>query len=138
MLDGLESQGYLISHLIQIGSSPTRKEYHITASGTVVFEHWLQEPVLHGRDMRQIFLAKLYFAVKDSPETALKLVKKQKSIAEAWLEDILTTLGDLTVEDQYDRLVLDSRQKQINAWLEWLEECTQSQIINRHFKKLED
>jgi PadR family transcriptional regulator, regulatory protein AphA len=138
ILEGLESQGYLVSHLIQIGSSPTRKEYHITTAGSLVFEHWMQEPVLHGRDMRQTFLAKLYFAVKDSPDSAMKLVIKQKSIAEAWMEDILTTMRDLTVEDQYDRLVLDSRMKQINAWLEWLDECSQSQIINRHFKKLED
>lgn len=134
MLEGLESEGYLVSHLIQIGSSPTRKEYHITASGSMTFEHWMQEPVLHGRDMRQVFLAKLYFAVKDSPETAMKLVMKQKSIAEAWMEDIKTTLRDLTVEDQYDQLVLDSRMRQISGWLEWLDECTQSQIVNRRIK----
>ncbi|HEX7555512.1 MAG TPA: hypothetical protein VF338_02725, partial [Leptolinea sp.] len=91
--------------------------------------------VLHGRDMRQVFLAKLYFAVKDSTDTAMKLVLKQKSIAEAWMRDILSTMRDLTVEDQYDRLVLDSRLKQIIAWRDWLDECTQSQVINRRMKK---
>ncbi len=135
MLDGLETEGYLVSHLLQIGSSPTRKEYHITASGTLVFEQWMQEPVLHGRDMRQVFLAKLYFAVKDSPETAMRLVLKQKSIAEAWTEDVQTAIRDLTIEDIYDRLVLDSRLKQISGWLEWLDECTRSQIINRRLPK---
>ena len=91
----------------------------------------MQEPVLHGRDMRQMFLAKLYFAVKDNPDAAMKLVKKQKSIAEAWLLDIQTSMRDLTVEDQYDRMVLDSRLKQITAWLDWLDECCQNQVINR-------
>jgi PadR family transcriptional regulator AphA len=132
MLEGLESQGYLISHLVQIGSSPMRKEYHITAAGSMAFEKWMREPVMHGRDMRHIFLAKLFFATKNGPDTAMKLVMKQKSIAEAWRQDILTTLDDLTVEDLYDRLVLDSRLKQINGWLEWLDECSQNQIINRH------
>jgi DNA-binding PadR family transcriptional regulator len=135
ILDGMESEGNLISHLIQIGNSPTRKEYHITSTGSMVFEKWIQEPVLHGRDMRQEFMAKLYFAVKDSPDTAMKLVKKQKSIAEAWMQDIQTTINDLTVDDEYDRLVLDSRLRQITGWLDWLDECSQSQIINRHITK---
>jgi PadR family transcriptional regulator AphA len=135
ILDGMESEGNLVSHLIQIGNSPTRKEFHITATGSMIFEKWMLEPVLHGRDMRQVFLAKLYFAVKDGPDTALKLVNKQKSITEVWMQGILATIRDLTVEDEYDRLVLDSRLKQITGWMEWLDECAQSQIINRQIKK---
>ncbi len=134
MLESLEKNGYLISHLMQIGNSPTRKEYHITAAGSLLFEHWLKEPVLHGRDMRQIFLAKLYFAVQNGPGTAMALVKKQKSIAEAWLAEMQKAMQDLTVEDQYDQLVYDSRIRQISAWLEWLSECEQSQIINRRVR----
>lgn len=130
MLDNLEGNGYLMSHLIQIGNTPVRKEYHITKAGISRFEEWMMEPVMHGREMRQMFLAKLFFAVNDNPNTALKLVMKQKSIADAWKESILETMQDLTVEDLYDRLVLDSRLKRINAWLEWLDECMKSQIIN--------
>lgn len=132
MLDSLEKNGFLISHLIQIGNSPTRKEYHITEAGSLTFERWLKEPVLHGREMRHVFLAKLYFALKDSPATAAALVKKQKSIAEAWLTEMQLAIGDLTIEDQYDRLVFDSRIRQISAWLDWLKECEQSQIIKHH------
>ncbi len=131
MLDNLERNGYLISHQIQIGNSPVRKEYHITKTGLELFEKWMIEPVLHGRDMRQMFLAKLFFAVKDNPDTAYKLVTRQKRTAEAWKQSILETMRDLTIEDQYDRLVLDSRLKQTNAWIEWLEECTDNQIVNR-------
>jgi PadR family transcriptional regulator, regulatory protein AphA len=131
MLEDLEKQGLLISHLIQIGNSPVRKEYHLTSSGLSTFEKWMQEPVLHGRDMRQMFMAKFYFAVKDSPESASQLIKKQQSIAEAWKSDIQTLMNELTVEDEYDRLVLQSRLKQINGWIEWLDECAQSQIVSR-------
>ncbi|NMB54094.1 MAG: PadR family transcriptional regulator [Leptolinea sp.] len=131
MLDSLEAQGYLISHMIQIGSSPMRKEYHITAAGSMVYEKWLREPVLHGRDMRQIFLAKLFFAMRESPDTVVKLITTQRSIAEAWKQDVLLSLQNLTVEDEYDRLVLNSRLKQISAWLEWLEECAHDQIVHR-------
>jgi PadR family transcriptional regulator, regulatory protein AphA len=133
LLDGLEESGYLISHLIQIGNSPTRKEYHITSAGTALFEKWVREPVLHGRDMRQVFLAKLFFAIKESPETTRTLVTKQKSITNIWLMDIESTINELTAEDEYDRLVLDSRRRQITGWLEWLDECTQSEISNRRF-----
>lgn len=131
MLDGLEKRGYLISHLLQIGNSPTRKEYHITTTGTTEFERWVQEPVFHGRDMRQVFLAKLFFATTINPETARSLVKKQISITRLWLEEIESTINDLTIEDEYDRLVLISRRKQIQGWLDWLHECTQSQIVGQ-------
>jgi len=131
MLDNLEENGYLISHLMQIGNTPVRKEYHITQAGTTRFEKWMVEPVLHGRDMRQMFLAKLFFAVKDKPETALRLVTTQKSIANAWKSSILENMRELTIEDEYDRLVYTSRLRQIDAWLDWLNECMDSQIINR-------
>ncbi len=131
MLDSLEKDGYLVSHLIQIGNSPTRKEYHITAAGSLLFEQWMKEPVLHGRDMRQVFLAKLFFAVQDNSDTALSLVKKQKSISEAWLAEMKAALHNLSVEDQYAQLVYDSRIRQISAWMDWLNACEQSQIVNR-------
>jgi DNA-binding PadR family transcriptional regulator len=132
MLDGLEARGYLLSHLIQIGNSPTRKEYHITSTGMAVFEKWVREPVLHGRDMRQEFLAKLFFAIKENPETITTLVNRQKNITNQWLNEVESAMDELTIEDEYDRLVLDSRKKQINGWLEWLDECIQSQVKNRH------
>jgi DNA-binding PadR family transcriptional regulator len=131
MLDGLEENGYLISHLIQIGNSPTRKEYHVTSAGTTVFEKWVREPVMRGRDMRQVFLAKMFFAIKESPETIRILVNKQKSITNIWLMDIESTINELTAEDEYDRLVLDSRRRQIIGWLDWLDECMQSPVSNR-------
>ncbi len=132
MLDNLEENGYLISHLMQIGNTPVRKEYHITHAGTARFEKWIVEPVMHGRDMRQMFLAKLFFAVRDKPDTALRLVTTQKSIANAWKSSILENMRELTIEDEYDRLVFASRLRQIDAWLDWLDECMSSQIINRN------
>ncbi len=131
MLDGLENRGFLISHLLQIGNSPTRKEYHITSIGTTVFEQWVREPVLHGREMRQVFLAKLFFAKSINPEIAKSLVSKQINITRHWLEEIDSTTGDLTVEDEYDRLVFQSRKNQILGWLDWLNDCMQSHIIGR-------
>jgi PadR family transcriptional regulator, regulatory protein AphA len=122
LLDGLEEKGYLLSHQIQIGNSPTRKEFHLTSAGAAIFDKWVREPVNHGRDMRQEFLAKLYFALKENPETIKTLVIRQKAIIDQWLADIDASLSELTVEDVYDRLVLESRKKQIIAWRDWLNE----------------
>lgn len=122
LLDGLEKKGYLLSHQIQIGNSPTRKEFHLTSSGEGLFEKWVREPVNHGRDMRQEFLAKLYFALKENPETIKTLVTRQKAIIDQWLAEIDASLSELTIEDVYDHLVLESRKKQIIAWRDWLNE----------------
>jgi PadR family transcriptional regulator, regulatory protein AphA len=122
LLDGLEEKGYLLSHQIQIGNSPTRKEFHLTSSGENLFEKWVREPVIHGRDMRQEFLAKLYFALKENPETIKTLVTRQKAIIDQWLADIDGSFSELSIEDVYDRLVLESRKKQIIAWRDWLNE----------------
>ncbi len=131
MLDGLENRGYLFSQLLQMGNSPTRKEFHITSSGTTVFEQWVREPVLHGREMRQIFLAKLFFASKIDSETARSLVHKQLSIAHLWLEEIEANRNFHTVEDEFDHLVLNSRKIQIQGWLDWLSACARSQIVGQ-------
>jgi PadR family transcriptional regulator, regulatory protein AphA len=122
LLDGLEERGYLLSHQIQIGNSPTRKEFHLTSTGAAVFDKWVREPVYHGRDMRQEFLAKVFFALKENPEAIKTLVTKQRLIIDQWLADIEISLSELTLEDVYDRLVLESRKKQIRAWLDWLDE----------------
>jgi hypothetical protein len=82
----------------------------------------VREPVNHGRDMRQEFLAKLYFALKENPETIKTLVTRQKAIIDQWLADIDASFSELSIEDVYDRLVLESRKKQIIAWRDWLNE----------------
>ncbi|GAP20388.1 hypothetical protein ADM99_00490 [Leptolinea tardivitalis] len=131
MLDSLEQDGSLESQLIQVGNSPMRKEYHLTAEGTQRYKQWIREPVLHGRDMRQVFLAKLYFALKESSETAFELVQKQKAVTETWKREVEASMQNLNADNEFDRLVFCSRLKQISGWQEWLDDCAGSLLLNR-------
>lgn len=57
MLDKLEEND-LLSARIQPGrNNLQRKEYHLTDAGKEKFLAWLSQPVPHGRNLRQEFLA---------------------------------------------------------------------------------
>ena len=95
----------------------------LTSSGHDAFRRWLLTPVRHGRDFRQEFLAKLYFAQDEDPAGFAALVDGQREVCQAWLSDFQARL-DTTGDDRvYDRLVLEFRAGQVRAILEWLDMC---------------
>lgn len=80
LLDKLESQGYLSSRTITTESHPPRKEFHLTQAGHKAFEAWMLSPVEHGREIRQGFLAKFYFARLYGEETARRVIEAQRDV----------------------------------------------------------
>jgi PadR family transcriptional regulator, regulatory protein AphA len=66
LLDRLETEGLLEAKLISNQEYPPRKEYSLTEHGKMVYQNWMQSPVNHGREMRQDFLARYYFAQNSS------------------------------------------------------------------------
>src|SRR5215467_2630644 len=71
MVASLEEAGYLTSTAESQGTRPPRKVLHLTHAGRSAFEAWVGAPVAHGRDLRQEFLAKLFFAAQRSPGSAV-------------------------------------------------------------------
>lgn len=126
LLDKLEQQGWLGSRMVPGDSLPFRKEYNLTPSGAEAFQSWLSSPVAHGRDMRQDFLARLFFAQRSSEYQALDLLHLQQETCSTWLADMSLTLSRLRAEQKYERMVLRFRILQIEAMLKWLAECVQS------------
>ena len=122
LLARLEDAGHITTVTESQGSRPPRKIMHLTISGHEAFQHWLCTPVAHGRDFRQEFLAKLYFAQGDSPETIASLTEHQRLACRTWLVDLETTAA--TCEPRsYDWLVLQFRIGQVQAILAWLDTC---------------
>ncbi len=80
LLDKLENQGYLSAKLITTESHPPRKEYHLTRTGRQAFDKWMLAPVEHGRELRQDFLSKFYFARQAGAETAPRVVTTQRAV----------------------------------------------------------
>jgi DNA-binding PadR family transcriptional regulator len=123
MLDKFVKEGYLTSQLIIVESSHSRKDFSITPKGLDAFQSWMLEPVQRGREMRQLFMAKLYFALKTGNSMAEKLVNAQYQWVSLWEQEIQTKMDGINREQDYERLVLQSRKLQVSAWRKLLDQC---------------
>lgn len=131
LLDKLENQGYLSSRQITTESHPPRKEYHLTRSGRQAFENWMLAPVEHGRELRQDFLAKFYFARQAGVETARRVVEAQRIILLRLRGKMDEQDGALSDSQAFEKQVYHFRMKQIQAMLDWLDDC----LINKSISK---
>ena len=81
LLDKLEGQGFVEYKMLPGGAHPPRKDYRPTKAGQAAFHAWRQAPVEHAHEMRQEFLARLYFAQRQDARSALELVIASRSAA---------------------------------------------------------
>ncbi len=122
LLARLEEAGYVAAVTELQGTRPPRKILHLTPSGHDAFHRWLRTPVAHGREFRQEFLAKLYFAQQDGPDTLAVLTDNQRHACQDWLRDLERSAA-ATTQHSYDWLVLQFRIGQVQAILSWLDSC---------------
>jgi PadR family transcriptional regulator AphA len=123
LLDKLEDVGLLTSHIVPGEIHLMRKEYQITPIGRATFLKWVTSPVDHGRDMRQEFLAKLYFAQISGAETFTKLIEEQTKLCGEWLASLHDSFSKTTDEQHYERIIFQYRISQVKAMIEWLGYC---------------
>jgi len=134
LLDKLEDIGLLTSTIVPGEIHLMRKQYQITPIGKQTFLKWVTSPVSHGRDMRQEFLAKLYFAQISGVETARKLIEEQTILCEEWLASLQHTSANTTEDQHFERIIFQYRISQIKAMIDWLGYCNsevQSQFSNQ-------
>lgn len=122
LLARLDESGYITTVTEAQGTRPPRKIMHLTQVGQLVFQRWLRTPVAHGRDFRQEFLAKLYFAQQDGPGTIAELAETQRVTCQDWLAE-LESRAAAAEPRSYDWLVLQFRAGQVQAILAWLDTC---------------
>lgn len=121
ILGRLEEQGYLRSHIEPQGERPPRKVFSLTAAGTETLLHWLETPVTQPRDLRLAFMLKLYFARRESPETAARLVAEQQRVCAGWLAGPLVAVApEATPHQQAVGRYRRGQIEAIDAWLAWL------------------
>jgi PadR family transcriptional regulator, regulatory protein AphA len=123
LLDRLESDGLLTSTMVPGEAHLLRKEYKVTPVGRQSFLAWVTCPVNHGRDMRQEFLAKLFFAEKSGGEAGLELIEEQKGVCEEWLASLQISFAKTSGDQRYERMIFQYRISQTQAMLEWLDYC---------------
>ena len=121
LLDKLAGQGLLSGEVFPGEHRPDRMRYSLTPAGQSRFAGWLSEPVPHARDLRQEFLAKLYFARRKGggPD----LIARQRAACLAWLDSLNAQYGALNPGQLDERLVFAFRLRQVRALLDWLEDA---------------
>ena len=123
-LKKLQRLEYLQAELEPQGARPPRKIFHLTSEGLLVFSQWLTLPVEKPRDIRILFLIKLYFIQRLLPNQARHLVEQQIEACQSFLKHLERMQGNSTVGDQafFDHVVLRSRIYQTRALLDWMYE----------------
>jgi PadR family transcriptional regulator AphA len=123
LLERLEAEGYIKGTTEPQGNRPPRRVLALTASGEARFQQWLSQPVDHGRDFRQEFMAKLYFAHLQGAARVNTLIEQQRQVCQQQLSVFQRQLATIPPERPLDRLVWQFRQDQMVMILAWLETC---------------
>jgi DNA-binding PadR family transcriptional regulator len=123
LLDKLEALGYLQAETAPGSGFAPRREYSLTASGRQAFEAWRVSPVARPRQVRQEFLARLYFARLAGTEVTSRLVEAQYIACLGWREELQAQLAQLSDPHSFQRIVDEYRLSQVEAILKWLELC---------------
>ena len=123
LLDRLEIAGMVTVSQVESQKAPSRKQYTLTPDGESAYLEWVKQPVRHGRDMRLIFPARLYFALQLGKKTALALIDAQYQECAAWLEEINVEHRSEGQLDFFANQIDQYRAGQITAMLNWLADC---------------
>lgn len=122
LLDKLEKDGLLVSRTLPGDAFPARKEFQITELGRKNFNAWLTSPVQHGREMRQEFLAKLFFIFNENGNLKQNLIQEQVHVCSEWVTRLKEENSNQANQFPYARIIMKYRIYQIQAMLDWLKE----------------
>jgi DNA-binding PadR family transcriptional regulator len=122
-LKKLERLEYIESQLEMQGTRPPRKIFHLTDVGHNIFMYWLTQPVEKPRDIRILFLLKLYFVQRCLPHKMIYLIEQEILACQRFLEHLESKQHAPHEEaDFFDHVVLRSRIHQTRALLDWMRE----------------
>ena len=127
-LKKLERLDYIEAQLETQGSRPPRKIFHLTTKGRQAFFRWLKEPVERPREIRILFLIKLYFVQQLIPKEIGSLIDQQIVSCQNFLNHLESQhLIPLETSDGafFDHVVLRGRIYQTRSLLDWLRELQQ-------------
>jgi DNA-binding PadR family transcriptional regulator len=124
-LKRLEKSGLVSSTIELQDARPARQVYHLTPGGQEVLVQWLQEPVVHTREIRIEFLLKLYFMRRIQPEQVKALIRDQLELSVRMMDELTARFEELQeIEIDIDRKFLQDslslRMSQTNASIDWL------------------
>lgn len=123
LLERLENEELLTVQVSSQGSYPDRKIYRLTEQGEREFQKWVHTPVQSGRHVRVEFLSKLFFVLQESHPAAVELIRAQQGTCRSWVDSLEKQLVEQEDADFISRQVFAFRIGQIEAMIDWLENC---------------
>jgi DNA-binding PadR family transcriptional regulator len=124
-LKKLERLNYIEAELEPQGTRPPRKIFHLTEQGRAIFQTWLTTPVERPREIRLLFLLKLYFAQSIMPQQMSSLIDQEVAACQKFLDHLEAQRLPSSISRDtafLERVVLRSRIHQTRALLNWLHE----------------
>lgn len=121
VLHRLVDQGWADVQIEPQEGRPPRHTYSVTAKGRRAFWRWACTPVAHPRDLRVVFLAKVYFLRRLRPAAVGRLVDAQEAelgTALAVLEKRATIASDDVAVATAARTFRAAHVKSALCWLE--------------------
>lgn len=122
ILKQLDEAGQVEARTERQESRPDRKVYHLTPAGRRAFLDWVHLPVKKIRDVRVLFLAKLYFLRALDLGGGDELIEAQKAVCRERMEGLARAASHLSADD-FGYLVFEFRRRQLEAILGWLDHC---------------
>jgi PadR family transcriptional regulator AphA len=120
LLSKLEDDGYIWGVLQpQEAARPPRRVFHLTQAGQNAYQKWVRSPVATPREMRQEFMAKLFFAKQEGQEHTRELLRQQRATCRSWLDDMRAE-AETPPADTFNFTLNQYRVGQIEATLKWL------------------
>lgn len=119
LLGRLEAEGLVSHERLPQGGRPDRKIFELTGAGREIFEHWVEVPVAHVRDVRLQFLAKLHFARLVGPKAERRLKRAQQRVCRERAEVLGRRVREAGTE--IERQAYQLRLAMVEAVLSWLD-----------------
>jgi len=121
ILKRLEAQGCIVGEKDKSLAGPPRRRYRLTLRGRARFRRWLQQATpMSVRALRVAFLTRLFLALADDRENALRIWESQQQALLKGLADFKRIAADSGEASSQDRLSLDLRIRQLETTLAWM------------------
>jgi DNA-binding PadR family transcriptional regulator len=122
ILKRLEQHSDISVQIVEQDKLPARQVLRITAQGRRRFNEWLEGISTNARSIRLEFLTRLYFARIYKPEKVAPIYDAQSAEIKSTIERLESLIMHLLNEQQFNRLSLDLRLRQMKLIQEWMSE----------------
>ncbi|MGI8967756.1 MAG: PadR family transcriptional regulator [Chloroflexota bacterium] len=127
LLAHLERDDLISGEQEDAGTRPQRRVYSLTTTGREAVDRWMDEPVLHPRDMRIEFPLKLYIAQRSASTRAARLIERQRAVFTNYITRLeeQQTRAESVTDAAFIHAVRSGRIGRARVAIAWLDDYAQ-------------